>query len=209
MRLPDVVAITDRGLPDDDLVDRAERMLKAAPVGAVGVQLRDNDRPSLALFRLAQRLRAICAGRGAPFYVNDRVDVAIAVGADGVHLGGRSIEVKDARELLGQRAFVSVAAHRAGDVQAGETSGATAALVSPIFATPGKGSPAGLGLLAQARTAAPTLRVYALGGVDAGNAGACVKAGAHGVAVVRALWRAPQVETAVLALVHAVRDAGA
>src|SRR5262249_35870679 len=152
------------GLPDDELVERAERMLKAAPVGAVGVQLRDNDRPSLALLRLAERLRGVCAARGAPFYVNDRVDVAIAVAADGVHLGGRSIGVKDARELLGQRAFVSVAAHGVGDVASGESSGATAVLVSPIFATPGKGPAAGVALLAEARAAARTVRVYALGG---------------------------------------------
>jgi thiamine-phosphate pyrophosphorylase len=209
MTLPDIIAITDPELTDDGLAERADRMLKSVPAGSVGVQLRDRERPARALLRLAHELRAICADHGAPLYVNDRVDVAIAVAADGVHLGGRSVPTPDARQLVGARAFISVAAHRASDVEEAEATGATAALLSPIFATPGKGPAVGLAFLAGARARARNLRLYALGGVDAGNAPACVKEGAHGVAVVRALWRAPRIETAIQSLLAVVREANA
>jgi thiamine-phosphate pyrophosphorylase len=205
MGLPDVIAITDAELPDDELLERAIGMLKSAPRGAVGVQLRDRERPGGELLRLAEKLRAACSAYGAPFYVNDRIDIALAVAADGAHLGGRSLEVEDARALLGPDAFLSVAAHGADDVERAEASGVTAALLSPIFATPGKGSPLGLESLANARRKVRRLRLYALGGIDATNAAACMKSGAQGVAVVRALWRAPEIETALRALLDEIR----
>jgi thiamine-phosphate pyrophosphorylase len=205
MTLPQIIAITDPSLSDDGLAEQADRMLKSVPAGSVGVQLRDRERPARVLLRLAQRLRAICTERGAPLYVNDRMDVALAVGADGVHLGTRSVEARDARKLMGGVAFISVAAHQPDEVERAEAEGATAALVSPIFATPGKGPAIGTGLLASARAKARNLRLYALGGIDAASAPACVGVGAYGVAVVRALWQAPHIESAVQLLLAAVR----
>jgi thiamine-phosphate pyrophosphorylase len=207
MMLPDIIAITDPELPDDGLAERADRMLKSVPAGSVGLQLRDRERPARALLRLAHKLRAICTERGAPLYVNDRVDVALAVAADGVHLGGRSVSATDARRLVGASAFISVAAHRSDELEEAERAGANAALLSPIFETPGKGPALGLGFLAAARARVRNLRLYALGGVDAELAPRCVAEGAHGVAVVRALWRAPRIETAVQSLLAGVRGA--
>jgi len=205
MTLPRVIAITDASLPDDGLAEQADRMLRSVPAGSVGVQLRDRERPARLLLRLAQRLRAICTERGAPLYVNDRVDVALAVGADGVHLGSRSVEARDARKLMGGAAFISVAAHQPDEVERAEALGATAALVSPIFVTPGKGPAMGTSPLATARVYARTLRPYALGGIDAASAPACVAVGAYGVAVVRALWQAPDIGLSVQLLLAAVR----
>jgi thiamine-phosphate pyrophosphorylase len=205
MTPPRIIAITDPTLEDDGLVARTDRMLKSVPAGAVAVQLRDKRRPARAVMRLAERLRAICGECGAPFYVNDRVDVALAVHADGVHLGRGSVDARDARALVGEAAFISVAAHHADEVERAEQGGANAALLSPIFPTPGKGPAAGTALIASARARARNLRVYALGGIDASLAPACVQGGAHGVAVVRALWHAPEIETAALALLAAVR----
>src|SRR5262249_14197089 len=136
----------------------------------------------------------------------DRLDIALALGADGVHLGGDSVDVADARRLVGRLAFVSTVAHASEDVARAETSGATAALVSPIFDTPGKGAPRGTRFITDARSHARTLRLYALGGVDPGNASSCVSAGADGVAVIRAVWQARDPGAAARALVDAVRS---
>jgi thiamine-phosphate pyrophosphorylase len=207
--LPEIIAITDPSLSDEGLAEKAYRMLKSVPAGSVGVQLRDKVRPASAVLRLAKTLRAICSDRGAPLYVNDRLDVAIAVGADGVHLGSRSVGAREARRLMGPGVFISVAAHRADEVVQAEAGGATAALLSPIFDSPGKGPATGPGLVSSARAKVRHLRLYALGGVDAASAPACVRGGAHGVAVVRALWMAPRIETAVQSLLDAVRAASA
>jgi thiamine-phosphate pyrophosphorylase len=205
--LPDVVLITDPAFSDDELAERARRALAAVPRSSMAIQVRDKARPARAVMALTERLRRICLEFAAPLYVNDRIDVALSLEADGVHLGGESVAVGDARRLVGPRAFVSVAAHEASDVASASASGATAALVSPIFATPGKGAPRGTSLLAEARARAKSLRLYALGGVDAESAPACIGAGANGVAVIRALWQAADAAFAARALVDAVRRA--
>jgi thiamine-phosphate pyrophosphorylase len=204
--LPDVLAITDPVFSDDELAERANVVLRAVPRASVALQIRDKIRPARAVLALGERLARICAEFGAPIYVNDRLDVALAVCADGVHLGGASIEPADARRVLGSQKFVSVVAHGEYDVERAAASGATAALVSPIFASPGKRAPFGTSLVTQARARAPRLRLYALGGVDSTNAASCVAAGADGVAVIRAVWQAADPGAAANALVQAVRS---
>jgi thiamine-phosphate pyrophosphorylase len=98
---------------------------------------------------------------------------------------------------------VSVAAHEQGEVDRARARGASAVLVSPVFASPGKGEPRGTAFLSEARSRAGTLRVYALGGVDESNAASCRRAGADGVAIVRAIWGAGDVR----AIVRAIREA--
>ena len=207
--LPDVVAITDPALRDDELAERTLAMLRGVPRASVGVQLRDRRRPGRAVLALAERLKSICAEFGAPLYVNDRLDIALATAADGVHLGGGSVSVADARRLLGSAAFVSIAAHRIEDLDQKATMGVTAALFAPIFSTPGKGPPTGTAVLSEARARAPHLRLYALGGVDAERAPSCIGAGADGVAVVRAIWEATDPAAVASSLVEAVRAAAA
>jgi len=202
------LAITDPSLSDDLLAAKLGDVLRIVPRSSVGVQLRDKVRGGRALHALAVRLAALCREFAAPFYVNDRLDVALAVGADGVHLGGASIDVADARTLLGPSAFVSVAAHDPAEVERASSLGASAAIVSPIFETPGKGPARGTALLAAARARAGGLRIYALGGIDASRVAPCVAAGADGVAVVRALWSAADPGVAAFDLVAAVRDRG-
>jgi len=206
MSHPDVLAITDPSLSDDVLAAKVSDVLRNVPRSSVGVQLRDKVRGSRALHVLAARLVALCREFAAPFYVNDRLDVAIAVGADGVHLGGASLDVADARQLLGPSAFVSVAAHELAEVERASLVGASAAIVSPIFETPGKGPARGTALLAAARACAGGVRIYALGGIDASRVAPCIAAGADGVAVVRALWNAADPARAAFELVAAVRN---
>jgi thiamine-phosphate pyrophosphorylase len=164
--------------------------LPLASRARVAVQLRDPELPSVELHALGRRLRDATAAVGAMFLVNDRLDLALLLGADGVHLGRRSVAVAEARSLLGPGAFVSVACHGVDDVARAAEEGADAAVLSPIFATPGKGPPLGTGALRKARArllaAAPRVALIALGGVDAGSAVACLAAGADGVAAIRA-----------------------
>src|SRR5687767_10821613 len=184
---------------------RAAHLLASVPTGSTALQLRDRRRTARALLGLAERLRVLCAREGAPFLVNDRIDVARAVDADGAHLGARSIDVADVRRLLGESSFVSVAAHDLRDIEFAVASGASAALVSPIYATPGKGMPRGLAFVTDARARAANVLVYALGGVDGRRAAECVQSGAYGVAAIRTVWDPHGGASAACAIVKAVR----
>ncbi|HKQ68305.1 MAG TPA: thiamine phosphate synthase [Polyangiaceae bacterium] len=204
MTLPAVIAVTDPRSSDGDLVGVVGRVFGRVPAGSVGVQLRDKVRPGAAVCALAERLAALCHRYGAPLYVNDRLDIALAVRASGAHLGRGSVGIAEARRLLGTQAFVSVAAHEIADVERARAEGASAALVSPIFESPGKGPPRGTSWLAEAHARAQGLPLYALGGVNATNVEACAAAGATGVAVVRALWEAADPVDVASRLVRAV-----
>jgi thiamine-phosphate pyrophosphorylase len=186
--------VTDtRVVPEGALVARLDA---AAPLPAwararLAVQLRDPELPARALLGLGERLRARTRALGASLIINDRLDLALLLGADGVHLGRRSVTVADARALLGPRAWVSVACHDLADILAAADAGASAVTLSPIFASPGKGAPLGVPALTEAHRAlaargpsAPGL--VALGGIDATTAETCLDAGADGVAVIRA-----------------------
>jgi thiamine-phosphate pyrophosphorylase len=154
---------------------------------AYAVQLRDPGLPALELLRLGRFLRETTRAMGAALWINDRLDLALALGADGVHLGRRSVGVADARALLVPGTWISVACHAAAEVAEAAALGADLAILSPIFPSPGKGPPLGVAALREAREAAPTgFPIVALGGVDAGNAAACFAAGATAAAAIRA-----------------------
>lgn len=169
------------------------RAAAALPLPArrrLAVMLRDPALSGRALAALGAALREATAAIGAALLVNDRLDLALALGADGAHLGRLSVSLGDARALLGPAAFLSRACHAVDEVVEAAAEGADAAVLSPIFASPGKGPPLGLGALEAAREAldrggfTATLLV-ALGGVDPGNAAACFAAGAGVVAAIR------------------------
>jgi len=204
---PRVVLVTDPAYPDD-VVDRAIRdAARAIEPGGFAVQLRARGAAPAAFAARAKELRALTRGEGALLVVNGDSRLARDVGADGVHLGG-AWSVHPARAVVGAGAWISVAAHDDGDVARAAAEGADAALVSPIFATPGegKGAPRGVSALARAaelarravassagvadERAAPRrapLAVIALGGVTEHNAASCRDAGATGVALIRGL----------------------
>ena len=150
------------------------------PRPRVAIQLRDREASGAALFAAARRL----VEGGHRVYVNDRLDVALAAGCEGVHLGGGSLTVAEARTLGDGALRVGCSTHSVAEVAAAREQGADFCALSPIFATPGKGPPVGLETLREASGLG--LPVYALGGVDGGNAAACLAAGAHGVAAIRA-----------------------
>lgn len=187
-------------VPEGSLFDRVRAAgdLPASIRARVAVQLRDPELSGSALLDLGRRLRAATRRAGVALVVNDRLDLALTLGAEGVHLGRRSVSVADARALLGPSIWISVSCHAPSEVPLAAASGADAALLSPIFASPGKGAPLGLEALSSAREVVvglsarerrdplPSLPLIALGGVDEMNTSACFQAGAAGVAAIRA-----------------------
>jgi thiamine-phosphate pyrophosphorylase len=194
-----VVLVTD---PRYDLATTCDALRDAATAlggHRVLVQLRDKEADAAALLATAHALRAATREVGAKLVINGALAIAKAVAADGIHVAGRksAAEMASARaaadEVLGRAAVVTAAAHDDEDVRNATLARVSAVLVSPIFATPGKGPARGLDALRAARAIvdAPRheclLHVYALGGIAAANAASCIEAGANGVAAIRAL----------------------
>lgn len=205
MALPSVHLITDRAVALD-LPARVAAALRGAPPGEVAVHLREKDLGGAALLSLARALLPACRARGALLLVNDRIDVALAAGADGVHLPAAGVAPAEARRLLGPAAVVGVSCHAAAEVAAALAGGATFATFSPIWDTPSKrayGPPVGLAALAAA--ARQGLPLVALGGVEPANAAEAFRAGAAGVAAIRAWLAGPDPAGAVAALLAAAR----
>lgn len=177
-------------ITDLRMVSREETLARIARGGGPGavVMLRDPQLTGAELAAWARELRRATHEVGAQLWVNDRLDVAAIIDADGVHLGRRSVNVVDARRLLGEGAVVSMSAHDLDDVSRARDAGAGAVLFSPVFASPGKGASLGLdGLhVARAQLEGSPTRLVALGGIDASVVGPCLAAGAHGVAAIRA-----------------------
>jgi thiamine-phosphate pyrophosphorylase len=207
-RVPDlsVYLVTDRLLSRGrELVDV---VLAAVRGGVTLVQLRDKDVPAretLALGRaLLERLRPL----GVPLIVNDRVDLALAMGADGVHVGQGDLPAEVARRLLGPDALVGLSITGAGDLPTLDPAVVDYAGVGPIFPTGTKAdaTPAlGLEELARLRRLL-TVPIVAIGGITVANAAAVIAAGADGVSVVSAICSADNCEVAASTLVRAVRE---
>jgi thiamine-phosphate pyrophosphorylase len=129
--------ITDRKLAaaHGGLVAAVEAALcaTAAPEGSVAVQLREKDLGAHELFELVRALRVVCTRWGAAILVNDRLDVAVASGADGVHLPADSFSVADARAMLGPEKMVGVSTHRPGEIVAAAGAGADFAVFGPVY----------------------------------------------------------------------------
>jgi thiamine-phosphate pyrophosphorylase len=213
--VPRLYLVTDRrataGRP---LVEVVRAALAGAPAdarGAVAVQLREKDLGGRALFELARDLRDVTRDAGAALFINDRVDVALAVGADGVHLGGRSLAPADVARIAPGLA-IAVSTHARGEVEAAARQNAAVrfAVFGPIWHTPSKrpyGPPVGVPALRDA--SAVGLPLLALGGVTAARVPACVEAGAAGIACIRAVLEADDPGAALAHLLTAVRKPSA
>ncbi len=197
-----LIALTDRTIANAALtLARLDRALSRARPGSVLVQLRDRELSAAERLAFGAELRALTRAHGQLFQVNDRLDLAVLLAADGVHLGESSVTAEDARRLLGAESFVTRACHDAE--RAGELN-ADAVLLSPVF-EPRKGA-AALGLAAvtraceRLREAGRNTRVFALGGVRAENAVDCLAAGAQGVAAIGAVVGVDEPDAILLAL---------
>jgi thiamine-phosphate pyrophosphorylase len=200
--------ITDRHVvKSGDLIAACQAALSAAPPGTVALQLREKDLPARDLYELALRLREICRRAGALLIVNDRVDVAIAANADGVHLPFDSIGVSMARKLLAPEKLIGVSSHSPPDVAGAAREGADFAVFGPIFdplSKPAAGPAWGAtGLEAACR--AGSIPVFALGGITPERARELfVSAGPAGVASIGAIFAADSPAEASAAMLSAI-----
>ncbi|MDX2479685.1 MAG: thiamine phosphate synthase [Desulfuromusa sp.] len=186
--LPNLYLITDRHqIPKGrQLLEVAEELLQA---GVKMIQLREKDLSVAELYPLAKKLRSLTHRHKSLLLINDRIDLALAIGADGVHLGNHSLPIKTARQLLGSNYLIGVSTHSAQEVDSAQKHGANFVTYGPVYFTPSKqvyGEPVGVKSL-QGICANCNIPVYALGGVNANNTKKTLQAGAHGVAMISAL----------------------
>jgi len=202
--------VTDRkGLevsPENQCEALVGRMEIAARAGVDWIQLREKDLSGRALAELLREaLRRVPAG--CRIVLNDRLDVACALGAGGVHLGRESLSVEDARRLVGGRGatqdfLVGASTHSLAAALSAEKAGADYLVFGPVYATPSKaqyGPPQGIERLAEVCHAV-SLPVLAIGGITVENARACFEAGAAGIAAIRLFEEASDLPAVVDAL---------
>jgi len=183
-------------------------IVAAAVAGGVGcVQLREKSLATGEFLAQALALKRLLAPLGVPLVINDRIDVALACGADGVHLGQSDLPPEEARRLLPRHVFIGWSVETPEHVRRAASLPVDYLGVSPVFDTPTKTdtSPAwGLAGLRQVR-AMTALPLVAIGGIHAGNAADVLRAGADGLAVVSALCAADDPRAAALALQERMR----
>ena len=192
--------VTDRTLS----LGRSTVEVVAAAVsgGVTCVQLREKHCSTREFLEEARRVRELLVGTGVPLIINDRLDVALAVAADGVHLGQNDMHLSDARRLVGERLVIGISAESVADAIRAEAEGADYIGVSPVFTTPTKmdtAPPLGLEGLREIRRAV-SLPLVAIGSIRHDNAAEVLRAGADGLAVVSAIVSAPCPRTAAAAL---------
>jgi len=179
--------ITDRNQTGSmRLLDVVEDALKG---GVKGVQLREKDLSSRELYELAYDMRKLTAGYGAKLIINDRLDIAIAVEADGVHLGLNSMPIHRVRRLLGSKMLIGLSCHNQVNAIMAQENGADFITFGPVYYTPSKanyGMPVGVERLEVVANLLE-IPVFALGGIKKDNIHEVTSAGAAGIALVSAI----------------------
>jgi thiamine-phosphate pyrophosphorylase len=176
--------------------------------GVTIVQYREKEAPTRRMIEEAAELLGLCRAAGIPFIVNDRLDVALAVDADGAHVGQDDMPASLARRLLGRRKILGVSAGSTEEALKAVHDGADYIGASPVFSTPTKpDAPPPLGLEGlRHMTRAVRIPVVAIGGITEGSAAAMREAGAAGIAVISAIVAAEDVEAAARALRAAMKN---
>jgi thiamine-phosphate pyrophosphorylase len=183
--------------------------LQAALAGGVTVvQLRDKQAPRALFLEQARRIQALLQPTDVPLIINDRVDVALEIGADGVHVGQDDMAAAEARRLLGPRAIIGLSVSRPDELAAADPALVNYIGLGPVFPTDTKLNtppPLGIGGVRALRRRLK-LPVVAIGGIGANNAAPLIVAGADGVAVVASICSAPDPEAAARLLTRAVAN---
>jgi thiamine-phosphate pyrophosphorylase len=175
--------------------------------GATMVQYRNPDAKTRVMVDEARAILALTKPAKVPFIVNDRIDVALAVGADGVHVGQADMRVADVRRLIGPAPIVGLSITSEADLGVSDFEGVDYLGVGPVFATstkPDAAPPINVGGL-EAIVARTKIPIVAIGGLHAGNAADAISAGAAGVAIVSAICAAPDPTAATKELVGIVK----
>ena len=203
---PSLYVVLDRAAAGGrDLVDILDAALAG---GSRLIQLREKEWPSGRVLPLAERLRARCAAAGATFIVNDRVDLAVAAGADGVHVGQDDLPARAARPLLRPGMILGVSTHSVAQARAAQADGADYIAVGSMFPTRSKAEfeLVGTDLLRKLRG---EIRVplVGIGGITHANVGEVITAGADGVAVISAVCAAADPRAAAERFIALIRCA--
>lgn len=204
---PRLYLVTDRsymGTRDIELVVR-----QAVAGGVTVCQLREKECSAAEFVRLGKRLKALLAPLGVPLIINDRLDVALAIQAEGVHLGQKDIPYREARRILGPEAVIGLSVETLEQARQAEEWDVDYLGVSPIYATPTKTDLErtwGLESLKELRKLSRHTLV-AIGGIKAENAAAVMAAGADGVAVVSAICASEEPEEAARRILGVVESA--
>lgn len=179
--------------------------------GVTMLQLREKNAPLPQVLEEGRRLRELCRRRGIPFLVNDRVDVALLLDADGVHVGQDDIPGSAARRLLGPDKIVGVSAGTPEEAEAALAAGPDYLGIGPVYATSTKGdagAPIGTDLICEVSGLRPDMPIVGIGGIAASNAAAVIEAGGDGVAVVSAITKQHDPAAAAKELLAQVVAAG-
>lgn len=202
--------ITDRHqVRGRTLLEAVEQALQG---GVRAVQLREKDLSSRELFELAVEMRKITTRHDTLLFINDRLDIALAVDADGVHLGGESIPLYKARALMGPDRLIGVSCHNQVSARNAQERGADFITFGPVYFTPSKapyGEPVGVEKV-RLVTGALAIPVFGLGGIKESNARQVMDAGARGISVISAILAAEDPRHAaegLIASLSAVQDA--
>jgi thiamine-phosphate pyrophosphorylase len=197
--------ITDRALARD----RGFQEIVSAAIrgGAQMIQFRDKELPDGEFYRTAERLRKLTREAGVLLTIDDRVDTALAVGADGVHLGEKDLPLPAARRLAGADMILGASARTPEGVQAAEEHGADYIGLGAMFPTGTKGDAVRVGPQ-RLRRLRPSIRVpvLAIGGITAGNVEEVIRAGADGVAVIGAVMAADDMAAAAAGILTRIRQ---
>ena len=189
--LPRLYPITDARLSGLSHAEQVERMARG---GAQVIQLREKHKDARQFFREAEAALRVARAHGLRLIINDRVDIALALGADGVHLGQDDLPPEAARHLLGERAVIGFSTHNLEQALAASRLPVDYLAIGPIFPTSSKDNPdaiVGLDGLRRVRAALPALPLVAIGGITPANALETLAAGANSLAVISALLADP------------------
>ena len=198
-----VYYVADPEQTDRDVMDLVDGALAG---GVTSLQLRAKLMDGKDMYDLACAMRERCHASGTLFFVNDRVDIALASAADGVHVGVHDLPLEATRRLIGRGMILGYSPLDMRDVLAAKPRGADYVGLGPVFGTASKAdAQPPLGLLALAdQAAAAGLPSVGIGGIGVANAGSVIRAGADGVAVISAIQNAPHTKQAVESLSLAV-----
>ena len=202
-----IYLITDRrALRDPTWAAQLQLIEYAAALGVRLIQIREKDVSANELAGFARQAIAVARPHGARILINDRVDVALAVNADGVHLRVTSLPIATVRQLVPRDFLIGVSTHSLAEARAAQDGGAHFVTCGPVYETPSKqadGAPLGLAAF-RAIAQTLTLPVYALGGINATNFREPLQHGAAGIAAIR-LWQNTECLAALVTALQPVK----
>jgi thiamine-phosphate pyrophosphorylase len=192
---------TNRTTPDSEDFLQLLNLVRAAVAAQIPLfQIREKNLSARLLYELTTRAAALVQGTATRLLVNDRADIALSAGADGVHLTSRSLPAGVVRTTYGSQLIVGVSTHGIDEAKAAQAGGADFVVFGPVFETESKrmfGEPQGMTRLGEVVAAIPELPVLAVGGISVDNFEDCLQTGAAGVAAIRLLNNADSLDSIV------------